>query len=167
MFSSFPQQSDVLLKKQKTSAPITGTEEFFSYGLKLLKFNLSAGFFKLSLESFSVVLGASFLEGLGSAFNSGLSLSKSETGDLANNLDDLDLSSSVKACKNNVEFGLLFYSSGSAGSGSGNSNSSSCANAKSVFYFLYEFCKLKNRESSNFVNNSNYFFGCHFKFPPM
>ena len=114
-------------------------------GLNLFEFDLCAGFFKLSLSSFCIILGKSFLEGGGSAFNSSFCFSKAKTGEFTNSLDDLDLRSSVETCENNVEFGLFSSSFFSSSSGSSNSNSSSSGNAKSVFYFFNKFCQLKER----------------------
>ena len=102
--------------------------------LKLFNFNNSANFFKLSLCSLSIFLGNSFLDSLGSAVNSSLSFSKAETCKLTNNLNNLDLFS-ANFLKDNVELGLLFFSSCACVSyGTCYCNSCSGGYAKLFFY---------------------------------
>lgn len=90
---------------------------------KLLQFSNSAGFSKLCLESFSLILSNAFLNRFGSALNHILCLFQAKTGDLANCLDNSQL---IRAnlFENNVKLGLLFLS-GSSGSATGNSDGSS------------------------------------------
>ena len=85
--------------------------------MKLLDLDLRAGFLELLLEGLGIVLGDAFLDGLGSGLDKALGLGQAQTGELADDLDDLDLRSGVETGENDVELGLLLGSgSGSAGS---------------------------------------------------
>ena len=91
---------------QAKKIPCPKDREFFYVALraKLLQLDLAAGLFDLLLQSLGVVLGHALLQGLGSALDSGLGLGQALAGDLADNLDDLDLGSGVEA-------GCLLYTS--------------------------------------------------------
>ena len=85
--------------------------------MKLLDLDLRAGFLELLLEGLGIVLGDAFLDGLGSGLDKALGLGKTQTGELADDLDDLDLRSGVETGEDDVELGLLLGSrSGSAAS---------------------------------------------------
>ena len=101
----------------KSSSPASCC--FFSNSwVKLLDLDLRAGFLELLLEGLGIVLGDAFLDGLGSGLDKALGLGQAQTGELADDLDDLDLRSGVETGENDVELGLLLGSgSGSAGSG--------------------------------------------------
>ena len=73
----------------------------------LLQLDLAADFLDLLLQSLGVVLGQTFLHGGGSALDSSLGLGQTQTGDLADDLDDLDLLSGIEASQNHVKLGLL------------------------------------------------------------
>ena len=60
---------------------------------------------------------------LGAPSTSSLGLGQAQAGDLADNLDDLDLGSGIKAGQDHVKLGLLL-SSGSSSASSGSSHSS-------------------------------------------
>ena len=64
---------------------------------RLLQLDLGAGLFQLSLQSLGVLLGSALLQGLGSALDSSLGLGQALAGDLADNLDDLDLGGGIEA----------------------------------------------------------------------
>ena len=106
---------------------------------KLLKSNLSSNFLELLLDLFSLSLACAFLDNLGSAVNGILSFLEAKSGDLTNNLDNLNL---LSACfgKLYVELGLLFLSS-CCGAGCYN-NACCCANAKLFLTSLNEVVKL-------------------------
>ena len=86
-------------------------------GSKLLQLDLAADLFDLGLQLLSVSLGDAFLQSGGSALDGSLSLSQALAGDLADDLDDLDLGSSVEAGQNDVELGLLLNSGSGSSSG--------------------------------------------------
>ena len=86
--------------------------------MKLLDLDLRAGFLELLLEGLGIVLGDAFLDGLGSGLDKALGLGKTQTGELADDLDDLDLRSGVETGEDDVELGLLL-SSGSSSASSG------------------------------------------------
>ena len=65
--------------------------------VRLLQLDLGASLFQLSLQSLGVLLGSTLLQGLGSALDSSLGLGQALAGDLADNLNDLDLGSGVEA----------------------------------------------------------------------
>src|SRR5699024_3686033 len=90
----------------------------------LLQLDLAAGLFDLLLQLLGLVLGHALLQGLGSALDSGLGLSQALAGDLADDLDDLDLGSGVKASQDHVEVGLLLSSGSSSAASSGSSHGS-------------------------------------------
>jgi len=82
--------------------------------VKLLDLDLRAGFLELLLEGLGIVLGDAFLDGLGSGLDKALGLGKTQTGELADDLDDLDLRSGVETGEDDVELGLLLGSSAAA-----------------------------------------------------
>ena len=73
--------------------------------MKLLDLNLRAGFLELLLEGLGIVLGDAFLDGLGSGLDKALGLGQAQTGELADDLDDLDLRSGVETGEDDVELG--------------------------------------------------------------
>ena len=85
---------------------------------KLLELDLGAGFFQLLLDFLGVVFAGAFLDGLRSAVDQILGFFQAQAGDLADNLDDVDLVGADFG-ENHVKLGLLFRSSGSGRSGSG------------------------------------------------
>ena len=82
--------------------------------MKLLDLDLRAGFLELLLEGLGIVLGDAFLDGLGSGLDKALGLGQAQTGELADDLDDLDLRSGVETGENDVELGLLLGSGAAA-----------------------------------------------------
>ena len=56
--------------------------------MKLLDLDLRAGFLELLLEGLGIVLGDTFLDGLGSGLDKALGLGKTQTGELTDDLDD-------------------------------------------------------------------------------
>ena len=99
-------------------------------GAKLLNLDLSASLGELRLHGLGVVLGNAFLDSLRSLVNDSLGFLQAQAGQLADNLDDLDLVG-AGGLQDHVELGLLL-SSGSSGSGrsSSNSNRSSSGNTE-------------------------------------
>ena len=88
--------------------------------MRLLDLDLRASLFELLLEVLGILLGHALLQSLRSGLDESLGLGQTQTGDLADSLDDLDLGSSVETGEDDVELGLLLGSgSSSAGSGSG------------------------------------------------
>ena len=57
----------------------------------LLQLYLSADFLELLLQFLGLVLGDTFLDGLGGSLDRSLGLSQAQAGNLADSLDDLDL----------------------------------------------------------------------------
>ena len=102
---------------KKIPRPLDG-EFLSSMEVRLLQLDLGASLFQLSLQSLGVLLGSTLLQGLGSALDSSLGLGQALAGDLADNLNDLDLGSGVEAGQDHVEGGLLL-SGGSGSTGSG------------------------------------------------
>ena len=82
----------------------------------LLQLDLAAGLFDLLLHSLGIVLGQAFLQGVGHALDGSLGLGQAQTGDFADDLDDLDLLSGVEASQDHVELGLLLSSGSSSAS---------------------------------------------------
>ena len=80
----------------------------------LLQLDLAADFLDLLLQSLGLVLADSFLQSGRSALDGSLSLSQALAGDLADNLNDLDLGSGVEAGQDHVEIGLLLSSGSSS-----------------------------------------------------
>ena len=119
-------------------------QQFLLFKVKLLNLDSYAGLLELSLNSSSFVSRNLLLNSLGSAVNKLLSFLKAKTGDLLNNLYDIDLRSSANRSKDNIELGLLVGSSSAALSGSSNSNSSSSGNTVSLLNSGDELGKLDN-----------------------
>jgi len=94
---------------------------------KLLNFYISTGFLQLGNERFSVGLAYTFLNGLRSAVNEVLGFFQTKTGQVLNNLNNVQLVG-ASGLQDNVERGLLFSSSSATTSSgtSGNGYSSSC-----------------------------------------
>ena len=112
----------------------------------LLNFNFSASLFELRFDLFCLFLGNAFLDCLRSTVNQIFSLFQTQTGDVFNGFNYLELSLTCVS-ENNVERGLLSSSGSATFSGSsGNSNSSS-SGLNSVFFL---------QNTSKFVN----FFNC-------
>ena len=109
--------------------------------LSLLKLDGSAGFLKLLLDSLSLILGDAFLDLGGNAFNSGLSLNESETGDGTDNLDNAELGG-AEAGHNDIKLSLLL-DSGSGGAGGSGSSHSSGGNAELFLESVNELGELK------------------------
>ena len=87
--------------------------------MRLLDLDLRASLFELLLEVLGILLGHALLQSLRSGLDESLGLGQTQTSDLADSLDDLDLGSSVETGEDDVELGLLLGSGGStAGSGS-------------------------------------------------
>ena len=72
-----------------------------------LEGDFAAGLFDLFLESFGIVLGDAFLDGLGGSFHQSFGIAEAEASGVADSLEDLDLGCSVEAFEDDVEFGLL------------------------------------------------------------
>ena len=89
----------------------------------LLQLDLAADFLDLLLQSLGILLGQTLLHGGGSALDGSLGLGQTQTHDLTDDLDDLDLLSGIEAGQNDVEVGLLL-SSGSSSAGSRSSHGS-------------------------------------------
>ena len=87
---------------------------FYVLVRNLLQLDLAADFLDLLLQSLGVVLGQTFLHGGGSALDSSLGLGQTQTHDLADDLDDLDLLSGVETGQNHIELGLLLSSGSSS-----------------------------------------------------
>ena len=79
----------------------------------LLELNFSTCFLELAFDLLSLLLGNTLLNGLGSTVNKSLSFAESETGELTNNLDNLNLVCAYVS-KNNVKLCLLLSSGCSA-----------------------------------------------------
>ena len=77
----------------------------------LLQLDLAADFLDLLLQSLGILLGQTLLHGGGSALDGSLGLGQTQTHDLTDDLDDLDLLSGIEAGQNDVEVGLSFSSS--------------------------------------------------------
>ena len=89
---------------------------FCRYGEgKLLDFDLGASFLEFGSDLLGLVLGDSFLEGLGSAVDHFLGFLQAQAGQGTDDLDDSDLVG-ASGLQDDVELGLLFLSSGSTGS---------------------------------------------------
>ena len=112
---------------------------------ELFNLNLSACFFELRLDGVSLILGNLFLDGLRATVNQRLSFLQTETGDLANNLDNSDLTG-ARGLQDNVELSLSSSSACACISRTGNSNSSGGGYAELILYSVYEICKLENCE---------------------
>ena len=84
----------------------------------LLDLDLAAGVFDLLLEFFRLVLGSAFLEGLRGGLDERLRLGEAQAGDLADDLDDLDLRGGVEAGEDDVEVGLFLRDGRGSGGGS-------------------------------------------------
>ena len=130
---------------------------------RLSKLNSSTNLGELSLHSFSLILSYSLFEGLRSAVNNSLSLSKTETGYLANSLNNLNLFS-ADFLKNNVKLGLFFSCCCAACCRSCYCYCRCCGYAEFLFYCFNELRKLKNGKSFDFFNHSCNFLRCHFIF---
>src|SRR5690606_8130933 len=97
----------------------------------------------------------------GSAVDGVLGFLQAQAGQFANDLDDADLVG-AGFDQNDVEFGLLFSSSGSAASsrsGHGNSGGSS-RHAELLFHFLDQFRQFENGHASDGVKDFS-FAKCH------
>ena len=77
--------------------------------LKLLQLNLSAGSLELLLDLVRLSLRSSLLDGLRSGVNLLLRFLQAQAGDLADNLDNVDLGG-TSLNQNNVEIGLCIGS---------------------------------------------------------
>ena len=117
-------------------------------------FNLDgcADFLELLLDGLCLILRDGFLDGSGSAVNQSLGFLQTETGDLADNLDDLDLLC-AGGSENDVKLSLGGNRSGTAICGSGNSNSGSGGNAEFFLDSLDKLGKLKNGHGLYFFDN--------------
>jgi hypothetical protein len=73
----------------------------------LLEFDACAGFLELLLELFGFLFGDTLFDGGGSLFDGSFGLFESQTGDGADDLDDVNLLRTGRG-QNDVEFGLLF-----------------------------------------------------------
>ena len=134
---------------------------------ELLQLDLGADGLESLLDFLGLVLGDGFLDLGGDAFNKSLGFAEAETGDLADDLDDLDLLS-AEAGHDNVKLSLLF-SSGSAGSrSSSNSNSSgsSGGNAELILKSMDQLSQVQNSKSLDLFDKSSDFFASQFTFPP-
>ena len=80
----------------------------------LLQLDLAADFLDLLLQSLGILLGQTLLHGGGSALDGSLGLGQTQTHDLTDDLDDLDLLSGIEAGQNDVEVGLLLSSGSSS-----------------------------------------------------
>ena len=105
---------------------------------KLLELDNSANSLKSLLESLSLCLWKSLLNGAGSAINEFLSLLQTKTASLLNGLNDLKLLS-TSLLEDNVKVGLLL-NSGSLSCGS-SSNSNSCSSRLNTILFLQNLCE--------------------------
>ena len=132
---------------------------------KLLDGNGCACSGELFLDLLCVFLGNAFLEDLGSAFNQVLSVLQAQTGDFANNLDNVELLS-AEAGQFNVELGLLFNCCCSGSCCAANCYGSCCGYAKFLFNCLNQVSELEDSESLDFFNNSCNLFGWDDKLPP-
>ena len=130
-------------------------------GEELLDLAGSADFLELGNHSLGIVLGDGFLDGLGSVVDELLGFLQTQAGDLADDLDDLDLLG-ADLLQDDVELGLLFDLS-SAGGGSSDSGSSG-GNAEGLFQSMDELSQLEDAQGLNFFNQGIDFFASHFKF---
>src|SRR5699024_7626858 len=125
----------------------------------LLQLDLGASFLQLGLQSLGVLLGSALLQSLGSALDSSLGLSQAQTGDLTDNLDDLDLGSGIKAGQDHVKLGLLL-SSGSSSASSGSSHSGG-GNTKLLLQSVNQLAQLQDGQSLDFSDHSSNFLTSH------
>ena len=133
---------------------------FCRYGEgKLLDFDLGASFLEFGSDLLGLVLGDSFLEGLGSAVDHFLGFLQAQAGQGTDDLDDSDLVG-ASGLQDDVELGILFLSGSSAGSGSGDSSGSG-GNAELLFQSMNQLGQLENGEGLNFFDHSSNLFGCH------
>ena len=114
-------------------------------GIKLLDLALGADLFQLSLDSLGVLLGDALLQSLGSSLDSSLGLSQAQTGQLANDLDDLDLLG-ADLRQDDVELVLLLNGSSSS-SASGGSSHSSGGNAELFLQSVDQLGQLQNSQT--------------------
>ena len=98
----------------------------------LLKLNFSTSLLKLSLDRLGLFLGDTLFNSLGSTVNKSLSFAESETGELTNNLDNLNLVCAYVS-KNNVKLCLFLSSGCSACCRCCNCNCCSCRYAEFFF----------------------------------
>ncbi len=124
--------------------------DLISLKIRLLKGNLSANFLELLLDVLSLSLGSSFLDNLGSSLNCVLSFLKSKSGDLTNNLDNLNLLS-ASLSKFNVELGLLFCRS--CNGSCYYCYACCCGYAELFLYSLYKIIELKYAELLYCIKN--------------
>src|SRR5688572_17933017 len=104
--------------RQRRSAALTRLDS--------LEGNRRAGLFKSGLRLVSGFLGRALEHGLGGTVDDGLGLAEAERGELADDLDDLDLLL-ASGLEHDVERGLLFdlfSGSGASGSRAGNGDRS-------------------------------------------
>ena len=121
--------------------------------LSLLKLDGSAGFGKSRLNLLSFVLGNALFDRLRSCLNEILCVLQTQTRDLTDCLDDVQLLC-AEACKDNVELGLLL------------SCGSCCGYTELLLNRLQEIGKLQNGQRLNLFQNIGNLFGCHFNIPP-
>ena len=106
----------------------------------LLQLDLAAGLLDLLLHSLGIVLGQGFLQGVGHALNGSLGLGQTQTGDLADDLDDLDLLG-ADFLQDYVELGLLFSSSSASASAVTMTELSIYSPIFAPFHALTKFCQ--------------------------
>ena len=118
----------------------------------LLDLDGSAGFLQFVGELLCVFLGDSFLQLLGAVVSDFLSFLQAQAGSGTDDLDDIQLGSAA-ILQDDVEFGLLFYFSGSS-SGSSNSSSSG-GNAEGIFQSMDELSQFQNGQALNSFDDSS------------
>ena len=147
-------------------APSPGARNADTHGRKLLDLDGSAGGNQLLLEFLGIFLGDALLDVLRATLDQSLRFLQTQTGDLADDLDDAQLLV-AETGQNNVKLGLLL--SGRSGSGSGaagNSNGSSSGNAELLLDSLDQLIELQNGQSLDLLNNSGNLLASHFNIPP-
>ena len=142
-FGTDPGFRPIFLEMKNSPARGGGAE--CSWKKQLLDFDSSADFGQLFLDLFAFFLGSAFLDGLGGGFHEVLGFLQAQAGQLADNLDDLDLLG-ASVLQDGVELGLFFFSGSSASSvsrtcsASDGANSASCTGCSEI---AYRFFRLK------------------------
>ena len=130
-------------------------------GVKLLNLNLCACSLESLLNRLSLILGNAFLNGLRSTLNHLLSFLKSETGDLTNCLDNVELLS-AEGLENNVELSLLLCCGSCCACYCNYTYGSCCGNAEFLLNCLYEVSEFYDSKRLNLFKNVSNLFRCHF-----
>ena len=133
--------------------------------IRLFDFNCCANSCKSFFDLFSFVFSNCFFNCLGSAFNKFFSFLKTETCDLTNCLDNVELLVAERS-KNYVKF-CLFFSCGSCCATNCYCCYGSCRNAEFLFESLNEVCYFEDCKWLYLIENCCDLFRCHDNFPPI